>query len=168
MIVIDGRQVSFDLKNELKTDIERYRLTTGKVPGLALIMVGPDPASQVYVRNKAKTCKEIGILPKVMEMPLDTTREALLAAICELNEDPDIHGILLQQPLPEHIDEFAATIAITPSKDVDGFHPENLGCLLMGRLDKCFVSCTPFGILELLARYGIETEGKHCVVVGRS
>jgi len=101
-------------------------------------------------------------------MPASTTQEVLLRAIKELNEDPDVHGILVQQPLPKQIDEFAVTLAIDPAKDVDGFHPENLGRLVMGHLDKCFVSCTPYGILELLGRYNIETKGKHCVVVGRS
>jgi len=101
-------------------------------------------------------------------MPTDTPQEHLLDTITSLNLDPAVHGILVQQPLPKQIDEFAVTLAIDPEKDVDGFHPENLGKLVMGHLDKCFVSCTPYGILELLGRYGIETSGKHCVVVGRS
>jgi methylenetetrahydrofolate dehydrogenase (NADP+)/methenyltetrahydrofolate cyclohydrolase len=168
MVIIDGRQVSLDLKNELKASVERHRISTGKVPGLALIIVGEDPASQVYVRNKAKTCKETGMFTKVIAMPEKTAMEVLLQTIAELNDDPDIHGILVQQPLPEHIDEFTVTLSIDPSKDVDGFHPENLGRLVVGQLDRCFVSCTPYGILELLRRYSIETRGKHCVVVGRS
>ena len=138
------------------------------MPGLTVIIVGQDPASQGYVRNKAKTCKEIGMISSVIEMPSETTEKQLLDTIHELNNDPAVHGILVQQPLPEHIDEFTVNLAVDPSKDVDGFHPENLGCLVMGRLDKCFVSCTPYGILELLGRYNIETKGKHCVVVGRS
>jgi methylenetetrahydrofolate dehydrogenase (NADP+) / methenyltetrahydrofolate cyclohydrolase len=168
MVLIDGKKASFDLKAELKTEIERCRTGTGKVPGLAMIIIGADPASQVYVSNKAKTCKEIGIVPKVLEMPHGTSLETLLSAIGELNNDNDVHGILVQHPLPEHIDGFAVTLAVDPSKDVDGFHPENLGCLVMGLLDKCFVSCTPAGILELFERYRIETEGKHCVIIGRS
>jgi methylenetetrahydrofolate dehydrogenase (NADP+) / methenyltetrahydrofolate cyclohydrolase len=168
MIVIDGRQVSLDLKNELKATVEEYRSSTGKVPGLALIVVGNDPGSQVYVSNKAKTCKEIGMFSMVLAMPGETTPEMLLTTIAELNDDPRIHGILVQQPLPEHIDEFTVTLAVDPSKDVDGFHPENLGRLVMDRLEKGFVSCTPYGILELLDRYDIKTAGKHCVVVGRS
>jgi methylenetetrahydrofolate dehydrogenase (NADP+)/methenyltetrahydrofolate cyclohydrolase len=168
MLIIDGKKVSLDLKNELKAGVEQYRDTTGKVPGLTVIIVGQDPASQVYVRNKAKTCKEIGMISTVIEMPADTTQATLLDAITELNNDPAVHGILVQQPLPKQIDEFAVTIAIDPAKDVDGFHPDNLGRLVMGHLDKCFVSCTPYGILELLSRYNIETRGKHCVVVGRS
>lgn len=168
MIVIDGRKTSVDLKNELKADIEHCRVATGKIPWLAMVLVGDNPSSQIYVRNKAKTCKEIGIGAKVIEMPDETPQEKLLEVVAGLNLDPDINGILVQQPLPSHIDEFTTTLAIDPSKDVDGFHPENLGQLLLGRLDNCFVSCTPFGILELLTRYGIETTGKHCVVVGRS
>ncbi|NHQ60505.1 bifunctional methylenetetrahydrofolate dehydrogenase/methenyltetrahydrofolate cyclohydrolase FolD [Chlorobium sp. BLA1] len=168
MLIIDGKKVSLDLKEELKAGVETYRKATGKVPGLTVIIVGHDPASQVYVRNKAKTCKEIGMFSTVIEMPSDTTQAELLEKIQELNHDPAVHGILVQQPLPKQIDEFAVTIAIDPKKDVDGFHPENLGRLVMGELDKCFVSCTPYGILELLGRYNIETRGKHCVVVGRS
>ncbi len=168
MLIIDGKKVSSDLKNELKVRVDLHRAATGKVPGLTVIIVGEDPASQVYVRNKAKSCKETGMYSTVMEMPASTTQEVLLGAIKELNDDPDVHGILVQQPLPKQIDEFAVTLAIDPAKDVDGFHPENLGRLVMGHLDKCFVSCTPYGILELLGRYNIETKGKHCVVVGRS
>lgn len=168
MLIIDGKKISLDLKNELKAGVEECKASKGKVPGLTVIIVGQDPASQVYVRNKAKTCKEIGMISSVIEMPVETTQKDLLETIHNLNNDPDVHGILVQQPLPKHIDEFAVTIAIDPSKDVDGFHPENLGRLVMGHLDKCFVSCTPYGILELLGRYNIETRGRHCVVVGRS
>ncbi len=168
MLIIDGKKVSLELKNELKASIESYKAITSKVPGLALIIVGQDPASQAYVRNKAKTCKEIGINSTMIAMPSETTQELLLETIHKLNDDPSVHGILVQQPLPAQIDELTVTLAIDPSKDVDGFHPENLGHLVMGDLDKCFVSCTPFGILELLDRYAIETKGKHCVVVGRS
>ncbi|MDP8305511.1 MAG: bifunctional methylenetetrahydrofolate dehydrogenase/methenyltetrahydrofolate cyclohydrolase FolD [Candidatus Chlorobium antarcticum] len=168
MLIIDGKKISLELKDELKVSVDRYREQTGKVPGLTVIIVGEDPASQVYVRNKAKTCKEIGMNSSIITMPTDTPQEHLLDTITSLNLDPAVHGILVQQPLPKQIDEFAVTLAIDPEKDVDGFHPENLGKLVMGHLDKCFVSCTPYGILELLGRYGIETSGKHCVVVGRS
>ena len=168
MLIIDGKKISLKLKDELKVSVDRYREQTGKVPGLTVIIVGEDPASQVYVRNKAKTCKEIGMNSSIITMPTDTPQEHLLDTITSLNLDPAVHGILVQQPLPKQIDEFAVTLAIDPEKDVDGFHPENLGKLVMGHLDKCFVSCTPYGILELLGRYGIETSGKHCVVVGRS
>ena len=168
MLIIDGKKVSLDLKNEMKASVENYKNLTGKVPGLTIIIVGQDPASQVYVRNKAKTCKEIGMISTVMAMPAETTQKQLLDTIEDLNNDPAVHGILVQEPLPEHIDGFTVTLAIDPSKDVDGFHPQNLGCLVMGHLDKCFISCTPYGILELLTRYSIETKGKHCVVLGRS
>ena len=168
MLIIDGKKVSLDLKNEMKASVENYKNLTGKVPGLTIIIVGQDPASQVYVRNKAKTCKEIGMISKVMAMPAETTQKQLLDTIEDLNNDPAVHGILVQEPLPKHIDGFTVTLSIDPSKDVDGFHPQNLGCLVMGHLDKCFISCTPYGILELLARYNIETKGKHCVVLGRS
>ena len=168
MLIIDGKKVSLDLINELKASVESFKAVTGKVPGLTVIIVGQDQASQAYVRNKAKTCKEIGMISTLIEIPAETTQELLLHTIHELNNDPTVHGILVQQPLPEHIDELTVTLAINPSKDVDGFHPENLGLLVMGDLDKCFVSPTPYGILELLDRYKIETQGKHCVVVGRS
>nr|Q3ASI0.1 RecName: Full=Bifunctional protein FolD; Includes: RecName: Full=Methylenetetrahydrofolate dehydrogenase; Includes: RecName: Full=Methenyltetrahydrofolate cyclohydrolase [Chlorobium chlorochromatii CaD3] len=168
MIVIDGKKVSLELKNELRERVEALNAKCGKVPGLTVIIVGEDPASQVYVRNKAKSCKEIGMNSTVIELPADTTQEHLLKIINDLNNDDTVHGILVQQPMPKQIDEFTITLAIDPAKDVDGFHPENLGRLVMGHLDKCFVSCTPYGILELLGRYNIETKGKHCVVVGRS
>ncbi|MBO8092615.1 MAG: bifunctional methylenetetrahydrofolate dehydrogenase/methenyltetrahydrofolate cyclohydrolase FolD [Prosthecochloris sp.] len=168
MMLIDGKQVSTDLKNELKTRVEEFKARVNSVPGLTVIIVGEDPASQVYVRNKAKSCKEIGMNSTVIELPAETTQEELLARIEALNNDPMVHGILVQQPLPPHIEEYAVTMAIDPTKDVDGFHPENVGQMVLGNLDKCFISCTPYGILELLKRYDIETRGKHCVVVGRS
>ena len=168
MLIIDGKKVSLDLKNELKASVDKCKTITGNVPGLTIIIVGQDPASQGYVRNKAKTCKEIGMISTVIEMPVETTEKDLIETIEALNHDPAVHGILVQLPLPKQIDEFTATLAVDPSKDVDGFHPENLGRLVMGHLDKCFISCTPYGILELLGRYSIETKGKHCVVVGRS
>lgn len=168
MTILDGKQISSDMKEELKASIESCRHALKAVPGLTVIIVGDDPASQVYVRNKAKSCKEIGINSTVIELAEATPQETLLEKIAELNRDPQVHGILVQQPLPKHIDEYAVTMAIAPSKDVDGFHPENVGQMVLGNLEKCFVSCTPYGILELLSRYSIETKGKHCVVVGRS
>ncbi|NTW51360.1 MAG: bifunctional methylenetetrahydrofolate dehydrogenase/methenyltetrahydrofolate cyclohydrolase FolD [Chlorobiaceae bacterium] len=168
MVLIDGKKVSSDLQQELKSSVEKHRSAIGKVPGLVVIIVGQDPASQVYVRNKAKSCKEIGMNSTVIELEAETTQQLLLDKIAELNADPDVHGILVQQPLPPHIDETAVTLAIDPKKDVDGFHPVNIGNLVLGHLDQCYISCTPNGILELLCRYGIETKGKHCVVVGRS
>ncbi len=168
MTIIDGKKISSDIKQELKTSVEVYRQEVNAAPGLTVIIVGEDPASQVYVRNKAKSCKEIGMNSEVIELPEDTSQEELLSRIESLNNDPEVHGILVQQPLPSHIDEYAVTMAISPSKDVDGFHPENVGQMVLGNLDKCFISCTPYGILELLSRHNIKTKGKHCVVVGRS
>lgn len=168
MLLIDGKKISSDLQQELSRGVEQCRSAVGSVPGLVVIIVGEDPASQVYVRNKAKTCKEIGMNSTVITLPADTAQDELLGRIDALNKDPEVHGILVQQPLPRHIDELAVTLAIDPKKDVDGFHPENVGNLVLGHLEHCFISCTPYGILELLSRYGIETKGKHCVVVGRS
>ncbi len=168
MIIIDGKKISTDLKQELKTSVETCRKKANAVPGLTVIIVGEDPASQVYVRNKAKSCKEIGMNSTVIELPKETSQEKLLSQIETLNNDPEVHGILVQQPLPSQIDEYAVTMAISPTKDVDGFHPENVGQMVLGNLDNCYISCTPYGILELLSRYNIETKGKHCVVVGRS
>ena len=168
MTIIDGKKISNDIKQELKASVEVCRQTVNAVPGLTVIIVGQDPASEVYVRNKAKSCKEIGMNSEVIELPEETSQKKLLSIIETLNKDPEVHGILVQQPLPARIDEYAVTMAISPSKDVDGFHPENVGQMVLGNLDKCFISCTPYGILELLSRYTIETKGKHCVVVGRS
>jgi methylenetetrahydrofolate dehydrogenase (NADP+)/methenyltetrahydrofolate cyclohydrolase len=168
MLLIDGKAISEQIKSELKTKVEAYKRRTGKVAGLSVIIIGENPASQVYVRNKAKSCVEIGMRSEVIELPARISQSDLLKKIDELNHNPDVHGILVQQPLPKHIDDFAVTLAIRPEKDVDGFHPENVGKLCIGRLDECFIACTPFGVIELFKRYQIETEGKHCVIVGRS
>lgn len=168
MLLIDGKAISEQIKSELKIKVETYKQRTGKVAGLSVIIVGENPASQVYVRNKAKSCVEIGMRSEVIELPATISQADLLKRIDELNHNPDVHGILVQQPLPKHIDDFAITLAIKPEKDVDGFHPENVGKLCIGRLDECFISCTPFGVIELFKRYQIQTEGKHCVIVGRS
>ncbi|NTU58239.1 MAG: bifunctional methylenetetrahydrofolate dehydrogenase/methenyltetrahydrofolate cyclohydrolase FolD [Chlorobiaceae bacterium] len=168
MVLIDGKKVASDLQQELKASVEQHHSATGKVPGLAIIIVGQDPSSLVYVRNKAKSCKEIGMNSTLIEMGADSSQQEVLDKVAELNADPDVHGILVQQPLPRHIDEPTVTFAIDPKKDVDGFHPVNMGNLVLGHFDQCHICCTPYGILELLSRYDIETQGKHCVVVGRS
>lgn len=168
MLLLDGKKLSDDIKQELKVKVGEYKAKTGKVPGLSVIIVGEDPASQVYVRNKAKSCLEIGMTSEVIALPVTTSQDEVLQKIEALNQNPDVHGILVQQPLPKQIDEFAITLAIKPEKDVDGFHPENVGKLVIGRLDECFVSCTPYGIIEIIKRYNIQTKGKHCVIVGRS
>ncbi|MDX2127721.1 MAG: bifunctional methylenetetrahydrofolate dehydrogenase/methenyltetrahydrofolate cyclohydrolase FolD [Chloroherpetonaceae bacterium] len=167
-VVIDGKTIAEQIKKELKKKVEEWQFKTSRVPGLAVIIVGENPASQVYVRNKAKSCLEVGMNSQVIELPGTISESDLLHQIEKLNNDPTIDGILVQQPLPKHIDEFNITLAIAPEKDVDGFHPMNVGKLVIGKLESCFPSCTPFGVIELLKRYEIDTEGKHAVIVGRS
>lgn len=163
--LIDGKKISQDIRDEVK---ERVALLNkeGKEVTLAVIQVGNDPASSVYVGNKKKACAYTGICSKSFELADTTTEEELLSLISELNEDDEIHGILVQLPLPSHIEEDKVIQAISPDKDVDGFHVENVGKLCVG--EKGFVSCTPAGVIELLKRSAIQIEGKHCVVVGRS
>lgn len=162
---IDGKQISKDIKEELKQEVTELA-SQGRKCCLAVIQVGNDPASSVYVGNKKKACAYIGIESLAYELPEETTEEELLALIEKLNADPQVHGILCQLPLPKHIDEDKIVKAISPKKDVDGFHPQNVGALVIG--EQGFVSCTPAGIIQLLKRSNIEIEGKHCVVIGRS
>lgn len=164
-IRIDGKQISKDIKEELKIEVAQLK-EQGRNCALAVIQVGADPASTVYVGNKKKACEYIGITSIAHELPEETTEEELLALIHSLNEDEKVHGILCQLPLPKHIDEDKVINAISPKKDVDGFHPQSVGSLVIGQPG--FVSCTPAGIIQLLKRSNIEIEGKHCVVVGRS
>ena len=163
--IIDGKKISAEIKEELKTEVAAYA-AQGKKCALAVIQVGADPASSVYVRNKKKACAYIGIESLSYELPEETTEEELLTIIDKLNKDANVHGILCQLPLPKHINEDHVIKAISPKKDVDGFHPQNVGALVIG--EKGFVSCTPAGIIQLLKRSNIEMDGKHCVVVGRS
>lgn len=163
--MIDGKQISQSLKDELKEEVAGLK-AEGKNCCLAVIQVGNDPASSVYVGNKKKACAYIGIESRSYELPEETTEEELLALIDRLNADSSIHGILCQLPLPKHMDEDKVMQAISPDKDVDGFHPQNVGALVIGQ--EGFVSCTPAGIIELLHRSNISIEGRHCVVVGRS
>lgn len=163
--LIDGKKISKEIKDELKAEVAEL-LKQGKTCALAVIQVGDDPASSVYVGNKKKACAYIGIESLSYELPESTTEEELLSLIDKLNKDPKVHGILCQLPLPSHICEDHIIHAISPKKDVDGFHPQNVGNLVIG--EKGFVSCTPAGIIELLKRYQIPMDGKHCVVVGRS
>ena len=163
--IIDGKKISAEIKEELKTEVAAYA-AQGKTCALAVIQVGADPASSVYVRNKKKACAYIGIESLSYELLEETTEEELLALIQKLNDNPDVHGILCQLPLPKHICEDHVIQAIDPQKDVDGFHPQNVGALVVGK--KGFVSCTPAGIIQLLKRSNIEIAGKHCVVIGRS
>ena len=163
--IIDGKQVAADIREELKAEVAALR-EKGIVPGLGVILVGEDPASQSYVRAKERACENIGIYSDDNRLPADTTQEDLLALIDRMNADPKINGILVQLPLPKHIDESTVLLAIDPSKDVDGFHPMSVGKMMIG--EETFLPCTPHGIVQLLMRSGVETEGAHVVVVGRS
>lgn len=163
--IIDGKEISMQIKNELKEEAEALK-AQGKEATLAVIQVGADPASTVYVRNKKKGCEYIGIRSLSYELPEETTQEELLSLVEELNQRADVNGILVQLPLPDHLDEDAVIRTISPFKDVDGFHPQSVGALCIGQ--KGFVSCTPAGIIQLLKRSGIEIAGKECVILGRS
>jgi len=160
--IIDGKAISAQIREEIKAEVAAME----KKPGLAVIIVGEDPASQVYVRNKHKACGETGIYSEVHELPGDTTEEQLLALVDKLNKDDNINGILCQLPLPKHLNEDVVIAAIDPKKDVDAFSAVNVGNIMLGEYD--FLPCTPAGVMELLARSGIEVSGKECVVVGRS
>lgn len=163
--LIDGKRISAEIKEELKTKVAELK-ADGKEVTLAVIQVGNDPASTVYVGNKKKACEFIGIRSLAYELPDETTEEKLLSLIAELNGRTDVNGILVQLPLPKHIDEDKVIKAIDPSKDVDGFHPQSVGALCIGQPG--FLSCTPAGIIQLLKRSNIEIAGKECVVIGRS
>ncbi len=163
---IDGKAVSAAVRARLKAETEEFTRETGVVPGLAVVIVGSDPASQVYVRNKKKACEELGFYSEGYDLPEETTEEELLSLVKRLNEDGRIHGILVQLPLPAHIDENRVIRAIRPDKDVDAFHAENVGHIMTG--DYRFLPCTPAGVMELLHAAGVPVEGRECVVVGRS
>lgn len=163
--IIDGKAISAQIKDEVKETISQLK-AQGKSVCLAVIQVGNDPASSVYVGNKKKACAHVGIESLSYELAEETTQEELLSLIRELNEKKEVNGILVQLPLPGHIDENAVIRAIDPKKDVDGFHPQSVGALCIGQPG--FVSCTPAGIIELLKRSGVEITGKECVVIGRS
>ena len=164
-MIIDGKKISTEIKDELKEQVAQLKAEGVEVT-LAVVKVGENPASAVYVRNKEKACEYIGINSKKIEMPEETTEEELLKLVDDLNTDPAINGILVQLPLPKHIDENKILLAIDPMKDVDGFHPANVGELVIG--GEGFISCTPAGVIELLKRSDVEIEGKNCVVIGRS
>lgn len=163
--IIDGKKISTEIKDELKAEVAKLK-EEGKECALAVIQVGNDPASSVYVGNKKRACEYIGIRSLAYELPEETTEDELLAIIDKLNLDENVHGILCQLPLPKHIDEDKVIKRISPKKDVDGFHPENVGSLVVGQ--KGFVSCTPAGIIQLLKRSNVDIAGKNCVVIGRS
>ena len=166
MKLIDGKQIAAEIKEELKQKISELVKQGKNVPGLVTILVGDNPASEVYVRNKGKACEEIGMRSKSEKLSAETSEKELLDLVEKYNQDKNYQGILVQLPLPKHIDEDKVIEAISPKKDVDGFHPMSIGNLVIGK--DTFASCTPAGIQELLIRYGIETKGKHVVVLGRS
>ena len=164
--IISGKEVALKVRERIKNEVEELLTKTGKRPGLAVIIVGEDPASQVYVRNKAKGCEEVGFHSEVYRLPEQTEMSELLALINKLNNDENIHGILCQLPLPKHLDETEVILAIDPNKDVDAFHPVNTGKIMIGNYS--FLPCTPAGVMELIASSGVDISGKECVVVGRS
>lgn len=166
MILIDGKKTARAIREELRAEVDQARARGRRAPGLAVILVGADPASEVYVRNKERACADTGIISFPYHLPAGTGQHELLALIHECNLRPDVDGILLQLPLPEGLDAQACPLAIDPAKDVDGFHPENVGRLSLGLPG--FVSCTPAGVMELLRRYDLSPAGKKAVVVGRS
>ena len=163
--IIDGKKISAEIRTEISAEVERLK-SEGVLPGLAVIIVGENPASKVYVRNKGKACAEVGMYSEIIEMEENTSEETLLLKIDELNKRDDIHGILVQLPLPKQIDESAVIAAISPKKDVDAFCAVNVGKMMLG--EASFLPCTPAGIIELIKRSGIDISGKECVVVGRS
>ena len=163
--LINGKEIAANLRGEIAAETAALK-EKGITPGLAVILVGDDPASQTYVRNKQKACEEVGFYGKQINLPATTTQEELLTVVKELNARKDIHGILCQLPLPKGLDDGAVIAAIDPKKDVDAFHAENVGHIMIG--DQHSLPCTPAGVMELIHRSGISVEGKHCVVIGRS
>ena len=166
MTIIDGKQLSEQIKNELAVEVEAIKKNGGKTPHLAAVIVGENPASKVYVRNKVRSCEQVGFKSTLVEKSADITEAELLQVVHDLNNDPDIDGFIVQLPLPNHINEEKITLAIDPKKDVDGFHPVNFGRMALGM--PCYLPATPFGIVTMLERYNIKTTGKHAVVIGRS
>ena len=164
--IIDGKKVSAHIREQIRCDVLKFQEERGIIPGLAVILVGDNPASMVYVRNKHKACLECGINSFEITMPAETSEAELLSEIARLNADNSVHGILVQLPLPKHINEDNVINAISPDKDVDAFHPINVGKIMTGKYD--FLPCTPAGVMSLLDYYGVELEGKSCVVIGRS
>jgi methylenetetrahydrofolate dehydrogenase (NADP+)/methenyltetrahydrofolate cyclohydrolase len=163
--IIDGKQVAAEMRAELKTEVAKLK-EQGIVPGLGVILVGEDPASQSYVRAKERACEELGIYSDDNRLPADTTQQDLIALVNQMNNDPKINGILVQLPLPKGLNESEVLLAIAPEKDVDGFHPMNVGKMMVG--EKAFLPCTPHGVIQLLLRSGVTIEGANTVIVGRS
>ncbi|MBQ3048760.1 MAG: bifunctional 5,10-methylenetetrahydrofolate dehydrogenase/5,10-methenyltetrahydrofolate cyclohydrolase, partial [Oscillospiraceae bacterium] len=163
--IIDGKAISEKIRGDIRKDVEAM-IAEGITPGLAVVIVGNNPASRTYVNNKKKACAQVGIHSEEYALPEETTQEQLIALVEELNGRSDIHGILVQLPLPKHIDDEAIIAAISPKKDVDAFHAENVGHIMIG--DHKFLPCTPAGVMELLRESDIEVGGKECVIIGRS
>lgn len=166
MVLLDGKKVSNDIKDEIAADVQKMKERGEKVPHLAAVLVGNDGASLTYVGSKVRACDRIGFESTLIHLPEDTSEETLLQKVKELNEDDAIDGYIVQLPLPKHIDAEKVLLAVDPDKDVDGFHPENFGKMALDM--PSFIPATPFGIMELLRRYEVETSGKHTVVIGRS
>lgn len=164
--IIDGKRISGEIRAEIAEKTRELKSARGYAPGLAVIIVGENPASRVYVRNKKRACEEVGFYSESYELPESTSQEELEALIDRLNDDKKIHGILVQLPLPKHLDETRVLLKIKPQKDVDAFHPYNVGQIMIGSYN--FLPCTPAGVMQLIKRSGIEVEGKRCVVLGRS
>ena len=164
--IIDGKAISASERQKIKLETEDFIAKYGFKPGLAVVIVGSDPASKVYVNNKHKACIEVGFLSRVYELPEETTQDELSVLIKELNNDDEIHGILVQLPLPGHLDEERVIAEISPEKDVDAFNVQNVGKIMTGNYD--FLPCTPAGVMVLLRESGIDPEGKECVIIGRS
>ncbi|MBM4148174.1 MAG: bifunctional methylenetetrahydrofolate dehydrogenase/methenyltetrahydrofolate cyclohydrolase FolD [Lentisphaerae bacterium] len=163
--LMDGKALAAEMRAELRAEVERLA-ATGVAPGLAVVLVGKDPASQSYVSAKERACAEIGVRSFDHRLPAETTQDRLMGLVRELNADPKVHGILVQLPLPKHINEDDVLLAIDPAKDVDGFHPVNVGRMLIGH--KAYLPCTPHGVVQMLVRHGVRTDGAHVVIVGRS
>lgn len=166
METLDGKALAAQIKEEIAMEVDYLLSNAPRAPHLAAVLVGENTASKTYVGNKVKSCQKVGFDSTLIERPSDCTQEELLEIVADLNQNDDIDGFIVQLPLPDHIDEAEILLAVDPKKDVDGFHPFNFGCMAQG-LD-CFIPATPFGIMKILERYEIETEGKHVVVVGRS
>jgi len=164
--IIDGKQVAADMRAELKEKVAKLKDETGLIPGLAVVLVGEDPASKSYVTAKERACADIGIFSDDNRLGADTTQEVLMALVEKLNNDDRIHGILVQLPLPSHLDESQVLLAIDPDKDVDGFHPVNVGKMVVG--EEAFLPCTPHGVIQLLLKSKVKIEGAEVVIVGRS
>lgn len=165
-ILIDGKETARAVRGEIRDAVAAFTKESGVIPGLAVVIVGDDPASRVYVRNKHRACEEVGIRSDVHALPADTSEAELLTLVARLNADPTVNGILVQLPLPKHLDEEKVILAIDPAKDVDAFHPVNVGKIMIGNFT--FAPCTPAGVMVLLRHYNIPVAGKHCVIIGRS